>query len=152
MKIGTWFYYVWMCPTYYHEENDHEHFRLTIALLIDSGACRNHEIVSAFGITRNCACRAVRQLRERGIRSFFEKRRTRNGGTQLTTDKFSRAQTTEFSSCLDVPDGGSLCALPALLANGLLSGLKKLGTVKDIISRFIFFLSWRSCVCAGSKP
>ena len=135
MKIGTWFYYVWMCLTYYHEENDHEHFRLTIALLIDSGACR-----------------AVRQLRERGIRSFFEKRRTRNGGTQLTTDKFSRAQTTEFSSCLDVPDGGSLCALPALLANGLLSGLKKLGTVKDIISRFIFFLSWRSCVCAGSKP
>lgn len=33
---------------------------------------------------------------------------------------------TRFEFCLDVPKGGVLCALPALLANGLLEGAEKL--------------------------
>lgn len=36
---------------------------------------------------------------------------------------------TRFESCGDVPNGGVLCALPALLANGLLTGIEKLGLV-----------------------
>jgi len=32
----------------------------------------------------------------------------------------------QFESCFDVPNGGGLCALPALLANGLLKGTDKL--------------------------
>jgi len=35
----------------------------------------------------------------------------------------------QFESCLDVLSGGVLCALPALLSNGLVSGLDKLGPV-----------------------
>ena len=36
-----------------------------------------------------------------------------------------------FDECLDVPKAGVLCALPALLANGLLNGAKQfLGQVK----------------------
>ncbi len=31
-----------------------------------------------------------------------------------------------FEPCLDVPEGGALCALPALLANGLLHGAESL--------------------------
>lgn len=31
-----------------------------------------------------------------------------------------------FEPCLDVPNGGVLCALPALLANGLLEGAELL--------------------------
>ena len=89
---GKWVYYISMCPVYWHAEDDEEHFRLVIAQLIESGACRHHEIVAAFGLTKNRVCRAVRQLRERGIKSFFEKRRTRNGGTQLTTEKIPQAQ------------------------------------------------------------
>jgi len=34
---------------------------------------------------------------------------------------------TNFEHCLDVPNGGVLCALPALLENGLLSKMDKLG-------------------------
>lgn len=224
-----WVYYVSMYPVYYHAEGDHDHFRLIIAQLIESGTCRNHEIVSAFGITKNCACRAVRQLRERGVRSFFQKRRTRSGGTQLTVKKVSEAQIlldrgmsrqdvaeelrvnqdtlrkaindgrlnepeekpdiattlsersvedaeaadgmgtactrladrtlgalfgmgegarTEFSSCLDVPNGGALCALPALLANGLLTGIKKLGEVKGYYSQtHILLVLAIMCLC-----
>ncbi len=41
----------------------------------------------------------------------------------------SEGAETHFEVCLDVPDGGVLCALPALLSNGLLTGLEKLGGV-----------------------
>jgi transposase len=38
---------------------------------------------------------------------------------------------TRFEPCLDVPNAGVLCALPALLANGLLDGVEKfLGKIK----------------------
>ncbi len=226
---GEWVYYISMCPVYWHAESDDDHFRLVIAQLIVSGACRHHEIVAAFGLTKNRVCRAVRQLRERGIKSFFEKRATRKGGTRLTAGKLSQAQTflnrgmsrqdvaedlqvkkdtlrkaindgrleepeeqvkisstlsersmedaeaaegmgtactrlddrtlgaifgmregapAEFTSCLDVPNGGSLCALPALLANGLLSGITKLGEVKGYYSQtHILLVLAIMCVC-----
>ena len=39
-----------------------------------------------------------------------------------------------FQACLDVPMVGVLCALPAILANGLLSGIDKLGKIKGYYS------------------
>ena len=39
-----------------------------------------------------------------------------------------------FQACLDVPMVGLLCALPAILANGLLSGIDKLGKVQGYYS------------------
>ncbi len=39
-----------------------------------------------------------------------------------------------FQACLDVPMVGLLCALPAVLANGLLSGIDKLGKIKGYYS------------------
>lgn len=42
-----------------------------------------------------------------------------------------------FEKCLDVPRGGALCALPALLTNGLLEGAEKfLGKVKGYYTMF----------------
>jgi hypothetical protein len=42
-----------------------------------------------------------------------------------------------FDECLDVPKAGVLCALPALLANGLLNGAKQfLGQVKGYYTTF----------------
>ena len=38
----------------------------------------------------------------------------------------SSGASSQFESCFDVPNGGVLCALPALLANGLLKGADKL--------------------------
>ena len=46
-----------------------------------------------------------------------------------------------FESCLDVPSGGVLCALPALLANGLLMGVDEyLGKLKGYYSAFQIML------------
>lgn len=37
---------------------------------------------------------------------------------------------TRFEACCDIPHGGVICALPALLGNGLLSGIQSLGKLK----------------------
>ena len=41
---------------------------------------------------------------------------------------------TKFRKCLDVPNGGVLCALPALLENGLLSRVNQLGSFEGYYS------------------
>nr|WP_324292548.1 hypothetical protein [uncultured Desulfobacter sp.] len=186
-------------------------FRLTIANLIESGACRQIEVISAFGISKTCVIRAQRKLRKYGSEEFFiDRRGSRTGGTVLTPKVLERAQSLfdngltrkqvaeelqvkydtlgkaindgrlkdtfiskcpntksertiidekaadglgtgctrvvervfaafgdnsgasiEFSTCLDVPKGGVLCALPALVSNGLLEGAEQfLGTLK----------------------
>jgi len=203
-------YYLGLWPVYKHRANDDNHFRLISAQLIESGTCRQCEIVKAFAVSRKKLNRAVKQLKERGIASFFDKRSGLRGGTVLTPDKLQQAQqlldhgvsrcevsselkikpdtlrkavndgrlsesvaeTTRsstmsersrkdalaaagmgtactrpderlaaafgmsdgaiqrFENCIDVPFGGVLCAVPALLATGFLDKIDKLGTVR----------------------
>jgi len=206
-----WSYYLGLYPIYKHTANDDKHFRLIAAQLIDSKTCKQCEIMEAFGVSRKRLNRAEKQLKERGIASFFSKRSGRKGGTILTPDKLQQAQqllnrgesrcdvsselgikpdtlrkaindgrlkelTVEisklastmsersrkdalaslgmgtactrpderlaaafglsngavqrFENCIDVPFGGVLCAVPALLATGFLEKIDKLGTVK----------------------
>lgn len=207
---GTWTYFVYLWPIYSHPEGNQNQFRLIAAMLIESGLCRQCDIVKAFGVDRKMLNRASRQLEERGMESFFGKRCGRKGGTVLIREKLAKAQelfnlgysrrevadelgtSTDvlrkalsdgrlampetmpapvastmsertqtdaqaadamgtacvrvlerceaslgagagapvfFERCLDVPMGGVLCALPALLENGLLSSCEKLGEV-----------------------
>ncbi len=47
----------------------------------------------------------------------------------------------QFTSCLDVPKGGVICSLPALLANGILEGAEvMLGAVKGYYTMFHILL------------
>ncbi len=49
----------------------------------------------------------------------------------------SNGATVNFEPCLDVPMGGVLCALPALLSNGLLNGVGQfLGDLKGYYTKF----------------
>ena len=202
-------YHLSLWPIYKHAFDDHNHFRLIAAQLITSGSCKQCEIVKAFAVSRKKLNRAVKQLTERGVASFFKKRSGCRGGTVFTTVKLKQAQQllnqgelrcnvaaelganydtlrkaindgrliepiTEYSNastmsersridalaasgmgtactrtkerltaafglndgamqkfenCVDVPFGGVLCAVPALLATGLLDKIDKLGTV-----------------------
>lgn len=70
----VWTYFLQMYPIYSHDASDDSHFRLTIAQLVLCGLCRPCEIVTAFGVTKNKVMRAEKQLRERGVKSFFERR------------------------------------------------------------------------------
>ncbi len=202
-SVGLW-------PVYKHKAKDHQHFRLISAQLIDSGACQQCELVKIFAVSRKMLNRAVKQLKERGVASFFNKHSGRRGGTILTPDKLKQAQqllgegnsryevsselnvkpdtlrkavndgrlsesvvetlgsstmsersrkdalagsgmgtactrpderlaaalgmsngaVQRFENCIDVPLGGVLCAVPALLATGFLEKIDKLGAVK----------------------
>ncbi|MCP4056643.1 MAG: hypothetical protein GY738_04850 [Pseudoalteromonas sp.] len=211
---GLWTYFLGEFPIYSHRADDHRLFRLTIAQLIESGACRQIDVIKAFGISKSKVIRAQNKLRKHGAEAFFIDRRGRKSGTVMTPEVLEKAQNlldseyskkevaeelgvkydtfrkaindgrlktkessesttnkstrtvidaaaangmgtactrveerayaafgvcegapVRFEPCLDVPKGGVLCALPALLVNGLLEGAEELlGSVKGYYS------------------
>jgi len=215
-----WTYFLGKFPIYSHRVDDQRMFRLTIAQLIESGSCRQTEVINAFGVSKSSVIRAQNKLRKGGSESFFIDRRGRKGGTVLTPEVLDQAQShldkglprkeiaeelgvkydtlrkaindgrlkakerfesitnkstrsvvdaaaadgmgtgctrveertfaafgicegapVRFESCLDVPKGGVLCALPALLTNGLLEGAEQLlGAVKGYYTIFHILL------------
>jgi len=222
-----WVYFLGEHPIYDHKKNDQRSFRLTIAQLIESGACRQIEVIKAFGVSKRSVIRAQNKYREGGAEAFFVDRRGRRGGIVLTPKVLEEAQSlldqgfsrrdtaerlevkldtfrkaindgrlkesaknharsaavkegsnksqrtvvdasvskgmgtactrtaertaaafgvcdgapTRFEPALDVPKGGVLCALPALLANGLLEGVERLlGAVKGYYRTFHILL------------
>jgi len=215
-----WTYFLGEFPIYSHRADDQRMFRLSIAQLIESGACRQTEVINAFGVSKSGVIRAQNKLREGGSEAFFIDRRGRKGGTVLTPEVLDQAQSlfdeglprkeiaeelgvkydtlrkaindgrlqekerlesttnkstrtvvdaaaadgmgtactrveertyaafgvcegapVRFEPCLDVPKGGVLCALPVLLANGLLEGAEQLlGAVKGYYTTFHILL------------
>ena len=201
----NWTYFHGTQPIYSHRQNDHRMFRFATSQLIDSGACRQADIIRTFGVSKSSVIRAAKKLRCQGPEAFFVKHRGRRGGKVLTADVLEKAQrlldqgytrsdasqeldvkydtfrkaindgrliefryteapitkssrnvvdaaaadgmgvgctrvgervlaslgklvgaAVSFENCLDVPKAGVLCALPALLANGLFNGAKQL--------------------------
>jgi len=215
-----WTYFLGQFPIYSHKVDDQRMFRLTIAQLIESGACKQIEAVKAFGVSKSSVIRAQNKYRNGGSEAFFIDHRGRKSGNILTPEVLEQAQSlldnrlprkeiaeelgvkydtlrkaindgrlkenerlesitnkstrtvvdaaaadglgtactrvvertfaafgvcegaaVKFEPCLDVPKGGVLCALPALLANGLLEGAEKLlGTVKGYYTTFHMLL------------
>ncbi len=91
-KNGHWTYYLSLWPIYEHAEADQQTFRLICALLMNSGSCRQCELIKAFGVPRRRLNRALKQLRERGMESFFKQEKKRRGGYKLTPEKLAQAQ------------------------------------------------------------
>jgi len=217
---GRWTYFLGAFPIYSHRVDDQRMFRMTIAQLIESGTCRQTEVIIAFGVSKSSVIRAQNKLRKGGVEAFFIDRRGRKCGTVLTPKVLVKAQSfldeglprreiteelgvkydtfrkaindgrlkekerlepttnksirsvvdaaaadgmgtactrvgertsaafgvcdgapVRFEACLDVPKGGVLCALPALLANGLLEGTEQLlGAVKGYYTTFHILL------------
>jgi len=215
-----WTYFLGAYPIYSHRVDDQRMFRLITAQLIESGACRQTEVIKAFGVSKSSVIRAQNKLRKGGSEAFFIDRRGRKSAPVLTPEVLGQAQslldkglprkeiaeelgvkydtlrkaindgrledkqrlesTTDkstrsvvdaeaadgmgtactrveertfaafgvcegapvrFESCLDVPKGGVLCALPALLTNGLMEGAQQLlGAVKGYYTTFHILL------------
>ncbi len=216
-------YFLGMYPIYSHLVGDLRMFRIFTSQLIDSGACRQIDIIKTFGISKSSVIRSLNKYQEGGAEAFFKPRKQRSGGTILTPDVieqaqllldqgYSRSETaaeldvkydtlrkainigrlrepinnksatpattkssrdakdaaaadgmgtactrveervvasfgifggapTQFEACLDVPNGGVLCALPALLANGLLADVDQLlGKIKGYYTTFHILL------------
>jgi transposase/predicted nucleic acid-binding Zn-ribbon protein len=205
-----WTYFCGIDPVFHHAEEDRRSFRMFTAQLVCQGACRQVEIIRAFGVSINSVRRSVAKYRKEGPGGFYRPRKGR-GPTVLTDEVvvkaqellghgFSRSETanqlgvrydtlrkainqgrlhepvrsetsttlgesiaasdksqrsvadraaemgvactrpeervlaatgmlegapTRFENCRDVSFGGVLCALPALVANGLFEHLPK---------------------------
>lgn len=92
-KDDLWTYFLGDYPIYSHKPDDIALFRLTIAQLIDSGACRQVDIIKAFGVSKSNVIRAQKKYREGGSKAFFEQRRTfKKTGTVLTPEVLEKAQ------------------------------------------------------------
>ncbi len=212
----NWTYFYATHPIYSHRKNDRRMFRMFTSQLIESGACRQVDIRTTFGVSKSSVIRSLNKLRTGGAEAFFVQRQGRRDGKVFTPEVLEIAQglldqgytrneavqelgvrydtfrkaindgrlieslaiapvitkssrnvvdvaaadgmgiactrvgervlaslgkligaAVHFDRCLDVPKAGVLCALPALLANGLLNGAKQmLGQVKGYYTAF----------------
>ena len=87
-----WTYFLGLHPIYSHHPSDQLLFRLCTSLLIESGACRQIEIIKTFGVSKSSVDRSVRLLRAKGAEGFFKPRKVHYGGTVLTPEKLEKAQ------------------------------------------------------------
>ncbi|WP_320042530.1 hypothetical protein [uncultured Desulfobacter sp.] len=95
-KDGQWTYFLGEYPIYSHKADDLALFRLTTAQLIDSGACKQIDIIKTFGVSKSSLIRAQKKYRERGSNAFFSQRQNfRKKGTVLTPEVLEQAQDLE---------------------------------------------------------
>jgi transposase len=199
-----WTYFVGTFPIGKHAAEEAESFRLITSQLIESGACRQADVIRTFGVSKSSVARAIRRYRQGGPGVFFQAGgRARCGGRVLTDELLEAAQrllddgwsrgevaaelavkydtlrkaitdgrlresplavgadksarsvqdaaaaegmgtacrrsdervlaalgkldgaSCRFEACRDVPYGAVLCALPALVENGLLDGVER---------------------------
>ena len=85
----TWFY--GSRPVFGHPQSDRDSFRMFSAQLVCQGACKQVEIVKAFGVSAISVKRSVKQYRQEGVQSFYRPRPTR-GGTVMTPHVIEQAQ------------------------------------------------------------
>jgi hypothetical protein len=88
---GQWFYFCGVLPVFHHTETDHRAFRMFTAQLICQGACRQVDIVRAFGVSKNSVIRSVNRYRAGGVGAFYTPRIPR-GASVITSEVAAQAQ------------------------------------------------------------
>ena len=86
-----WIYFCGAQPVFHHAESDSPSFRMFTAQLICQGACRQVEIVRAFGVSKNSVIRSVEKYRAGGAKAFYTPRATRRASV-LTPEVSAQAQ------------------------------------------------------------
>ena len=88
---GQWIYFCGAQPLFQHPENERLAFQMLTAQLICVGACRQVDIVRAFGVSKNSVIRSVNKYRAGGVKAFYTPRATR-GATVMTLEVTAQAQ------------------------------------------------------------
>jgi transposase len=88
---GQWIYFCGVQPVFQHASSDHRAFRMFTAQLICQGACRQTDIVRAFGVSKNSLIRSVNRYRAGGVKAFYTPRAGR-GASVITPEVAARAQ------------------------------------------------------------
>jgi transposase len=87
-----WTYFIGAHPIYSHKNTDQRMFRLVTSQLIESGACRQVDVIRTFGVSKRSVIRSVNKLRKDGAEAFFVQRRGRRGGKVLTSKVLEKAK------------------------------------------------------------
>ena len=66
-----------------HAASDHRAFRMFTAQLICQGACRQVDIVRAFGVSKNSVIRSVNKYRAGGVNAFYAPRAARGASVMM---------------------------------------------------------------------
>ena len=99
-----WTYFIGTYPIYSHDKTDQQMFHLITSQMIESGACRQVDIITTFGVSKSSVIRSVNKLRKEGAKGFFVQRRGR-----LDRDHSQRGRlavsgaTHDDASCLPRP-------------------------------------------------
>jgi transposase len=88
---GQWTYFCGVQPVFHHAKNDRRSFRMFTAQLICQGACRQVDIVLAFGVSKSSVIRSLNTYRAGGVNAFFSPRATR-GASVMTPEVKAQAQ------------------------------------------------------------
>jgi len=88
---GQWIYFCGVQPVFEHAEGDRRSFQMFTAQLICQGACRQADIVRAFGVAKNSVIRSVKKYRAGGVEAFYTPRPPR-GASVITPEVAAQAQ------------------------------------------------------------
>jgi hypothetical protein len=66
-----WIYFCGAQPVFHHAESDSHSFRMFTAQLICQGACRQVDVVRAFGVSKSSVIRSVNKYRAGGVKAFY---------------------------------------------------------------------------------
>jgi hypothetical protein len=88
---GQWIYFCGVQPVFQHAEGDRRAFQMFTAQLIGQGACRQTDIIRAFGVSKNSVIRNVHRYRAGGVAAFYTPR-TPRGPSVITPEVAARAQ------------------------------------------------------------
>jgi transposase len=86
-----WTYFYGVQPVFSHPPDDRRSFQMFTAQLVCQGACRQVEIIRAFGVSKNSVLRSVKKYREEGIQAFYGPRRGR-GSTVINEEVADQAE------------------------------------------------------------
>ncbi len=86
-----WTYFCGVAPVFRHAQEDRQSFRMFTAQLVCQGACRQIDVIRAFGVSANSVRRSVEKYRQQGAPGFYQRRQAR-GPTVMTDDVTRQAQ------------------------------------------------------------
>ncbi len=79
-------------PVYCHEKEDKNGYRFVLATLVNNGFCSIRELSEALGVNKKNVERYAKDLREKGMSHFFNRKETRGQCHKFTEEKLQEAQ------------------------------------------------------------
>jgi biotin operon repressor len=85
-------YFVNGMPVYCHQVDDKNAYRYVLGTLVNNNFCSIKELSEALGVNKKNLERYAKDLREKGMSHFFNRKETRGQCYKFTPDKMNEAQ------------------------------------------------------------